>query len=207
MSKKHPGWEAILAYVESGSELHATAEHVEGCARCREIARRQRSLLDSLESSRLEEPPATLVEAALRRITAARAAADSPLQAALAELFARLPKPLREIRAVLIADSLIPSPLLRGSGTARRSLLFDSEDYRIALGLGSAADRPGILKGQVSPKHSSSLPEGGRAILGLRDGVKECMLSRFGEFEFPGGSPEGIELAVVFRDQWIRLSL
>lgn len=211
MSKKHPEWEKILSHVEQDAPGDPVSEHVAQCRQCQQLAGQLRELLGAFEAARLPEVPPEMIERTLRKLDLESVGEEGipavlTLRKALSEWAARLGRPLKEIRASLVADSLVPTPLLRG-GTDRRSLLFETEDYSIAVGVSAREAGTRDLRGQVSPKEKAHLPAVGSALLGTAAGAMESGLSEFGEFSFEAAPAESSELAIVLEDLLIRISL
>ncbi len=211
----HPNWDEILTHVESGSGGDALSDHLRSCPACSRIVDELRELLTQLETARLPQPPAELLERTFTRLReelgkASREGEGSRRslgEAALA-LLGGIGEPLREHWAALVADSLRPSPLLRGSASdTDRTLLFETDDYSIALGISSGDGATQILRGQVSPKTAAGLPAEGRALILQADELSAQALSEYGEFRFAPLTATSTELGILLENLLIRFSL
>lgn len=209
---KHPDWETILAYVEMGGD-GAVADHCATCPRCARLAEATRGLLSTLKEARLPALPPGMLERALSSLMDSDAAvgavsAARGSDAALRDWVLRLGRPLRELVAVLTADSATQNLALRGTAAApARMLLFDAEGLRVVLQL--AASEPGRLelKGQVALVSGGTLPVDARVLVAGEAAVAEYPLSAAGDFAIPA-LPAGVqEVAIVLADRLIRIAL
>jgi hypothetical protein len=210
MSQPHPHWEALVDAVESPDQAPAAIrEHLERCPRCARVADEIRALLARLEASRLPRPPREALQRTIDAVLAALAAERGAADHAPAPVRGGLLGALREVGALLIADSLAPNAAVRGPvAAAPRMLLYEAEGFAITLSLSPATESGPEIMGQVTPQQSESLPAGGRAILRRADAVEEVALSPHGEFQFagpPGEEPP--EISIVLADSMIRLNL
>lgn len=217
MRTRHLEWSVLVRWLESGEGADSALEsHLLTCRRCARQADEARRLLSSLQDARLPSPPPAWIERALARI---RHEVEAGAPAAIRGNGDRTTVPsadpaglsavLREIRAVLVGDSLRPSPALRGAeaGTSR-VLVFETEEYSVALALEPAPPGvPSIIRGQIMPRHAGQLPSQRhvRAMLGGREVSAE--LSEFGEFVLEDAPASLEEFDLVLGASLIRMRI
>jgi len=205
----HVNWEEILDYCEGERPPDdPVGEHILHCRRCRELLARAEATLHLLARGRDLQPPADAVDKAAEVLQAELRGLSQPMPGRT--VTGGLER-LREVLATLVADSLVPSPTVRGAaeGGGPRVLLYETDDYAVTLSLPPATkcSPPDAVLGQIVPRRGDILPAGGRAILNYRDARYEEAVSEDGEFRFDAipSSPEG--LSILLADTIIRLSL
>jgi len=211
---KHPAWEQILGAVESPARAPSEIqEHIRTCDDCAVVAEEARRILESLSAEQLPHPPRPLVEQTLaalsQRLRDREASASARLQEELRALAARLREGWQAAAAALIADSWRASPALRGSaGTGSRMLIYETDDFSIALSLTDDPDSTGrSLIGQVVPRQGTSLPPAGWVLVRQAPEVVGERLTDLGEFQLAGLAPEIIDLDLVLGDKHVSLHL
>jgi hypothetical protein len=215
MNERHPNLEQIVGLVESGSDPgDRIGDHLKGCTGCAERARQIRSLLATFHGARrMAEPSEPAIRNVLEAIREALGEsvdyAEDAAGPSSAKALSRPMEKLREVWAVLVADSLVPNAAVRGTTDAvPKMLLYETDAFSITLSLkpGSSADAID-LSGQVAPRSTGSLPEGSRAVLRRGERAQEAQLSKFGEFEFLDQEEAVTDLSVVLGDTLVRLRL
>jgi hypothetical protein len=117
---------------------------------------------------------------------------------------------LREVLAVLVADSLTPSPVTRASAVNAepRVLLYETDAYAITVSYAVCEDPQKVdVRGQIIPRSRAELPEGGRVTLSAKKEEVEQELSAGGDFVFENQPTELGDLSIVLADSLIWLSL
>jgi hypothetical protein len=188
-----------------------------GCEHCSALLLRAEKLLQTFADARgLSHPPKHLLQRVLQAIlsesdaSAPAAGMDLPAETATGDdWWQQVRAGLREVIAELIADSVEPSPVLRGVASAEpRMLLYETDAFSITLSLKpgqSPATRDWI--GQVAPRGSHELPPEGQAILRREGRQKTVWLSAYGEFAFRE-EPEGVsELSIAVGEYLVHLPL
>lgn len=215
MSENHASWEKILDAIESPETCDpAIRSHLQRCRRCARFADKARRILGLLADARLHQPPRALLEGTIARVQAElleQAGAMEPERSGQRPQDTA-PRPtgkIAEIWAALVADSLQPSPSLRGVAWASpRMLLYETDAFSVTVSVTS--DQTGEywnLLGQVAPKEGSSLPPGGRAVAGTGAEAVEAPLTQFGEFSLHRLTPAVEEVSILIGESCIRLRL
>lgn len=219
MKHSHLRWEDVLDALEpAGAARTGEAAGLDAlagnCQVCVSMVSDARRLLDGLRAARFPQAPAAVIEAALARVLdEARSAAPGRLAGLAGSLergLRRAGASLREIEAMLLGDSFVPSPALRGGTVASpRMLVYGTDAHVISLSIQPGAGAPGCvaLRGQISPQSDAELQPGGQAVLEWDDATMDCPLSPFGEFFFPSVSLRGARLSIVAGETRIRVAL
>ncbi len=197
----HPSWESIVRSAEArlqgraidGEELRAVESHARRCKRCASLLEDAERLLTSFASvAELPSPPEALVRSTTDRLLAG----VRPGKMSVRERLEVAAGVAREVLASLVADSLSPSPVLRGAATAEapRTLLFEAPGFSIAVSVfPSGPGRVNVL-GQISPLRAGVVPlEGQEVVLEAAGRTWTTRLSAYGEFAFrhlPRGTME-----------------
>lgn len=215
MRTNHLEWSDLVRWMESGEGANSELEsHLLTCRRCARQAVEVRRLLSTLNDARLPSPPPELVERTVRRVRReATAAAGASAEPESVGPVHGLPGPLRSLRevwAVLVGDSLRPSPALRGGGPEpSRVMVFETDEYSIALSIEKiSTGAPTGVRGQVVPRGDRPLPPHGCVRAMLREHEISTDVSEFGEFlleETSTSSIEGIDL--VLGESLIRIQI
>lgn len=218
MSDQHRRLEEILDWIESAAAVNPALEsHLRVCPQCAHLADEARSLLARFADARLPDPPEDLVR---RTLTAARARMAAAISApadgeadsvrlGFAERFRHHGGKPFEVWATLIADSLRPSPALRGTDkSAPRMVRYETDQFSVAVSfISNAAGESWDITGQVAPKGGGTLPpDAWAAVMGTRQLI-ETPLSEFGEFALKGVVPVSDELGILVGDSLIRLHI
>jgi hypothetical protein len=213
VNAKHATWREILDRIEH-PEAAPADRHIAACPECKQRLAEARALLETLHACRLPDPPPAAVEKAMARLVAELAGDGqaSGARAWAAWLVATLERggaQLAAVTATLVADSLQPSPQLRGAVVAApRMLRYETDEYAVAIAV--TPDRSGDrcdLRGQVSPRQGTDLPSGGRVALARRGGVAESALSAHGEFLLEAVPQSASDLRIAIGDMLIKVEI
>jgi hypothetical protein len=225
MKSKHASWEEIIDVLAGGASVAGLPEHLESCARCTARAGEVREILAALEDLTDSRPSPRLVEATwsrLREVLAASAAR----RGRSGGLLESLGKRMREVAASLVADSMRPSPAVRGTvDAAPRTVVYETDDFAVSVSLSFGPDleswdvsgrRPGdvrleeqsrgSIRGQVIPRTADAIPEGGSVMLRAGGSLHEAHLSAHGEFGFRDVPKGDLEFLVLVGGVQIRLA-
>jgi hypothetical protein len=214
MRNRHVSWEEILDVLEStGSADPTVRSHLTICPRCARLAEEARMVLGLLADARIPLPPSSLVERTLARLQALSGQAVIPgapqPESELRELLGGLKSTFREAWATLVADSLQPSPALRGTSVApARVLRYETPDFVVTLSLAPGAARHSRdLLGQLVPRRGLPIPPGTCASVARGDKLIEARIGATGEFSLSGVPASSDEIGILAGDDWIRLRL
>jgi hypothetical protein len=207
---EHPTWREILDAVESPTGPSSGFEtHLDRCSSCRAEREAAVRLLGLLERARLAQVPESLMERTLARLHEETGDTVTGPSSAWELLLAELRAGLQELSGQLVADSLTPSPAVRGAEpSGPRTLLYETESYSVSLALGRGdAGTAGVsLRGQVIPRIGDCLPAGSRAILHRADQVTETRLDDLGEFSFSTATvKDPLWLVIVLGSRFVHL--
>jgi hypothetical protein len=188
-------FQTLVDFVEglTTTEERETVERhlAKGCARCAAAVAWYSSVRDAARADRSPEPPSWLVERTISAITDAREAAR---RRGLKGFLAR-------IRAVLVADSLSPSPAYSRGAVDARQLLYSARPFDIDL-LVAEAGEPDRLRvaGQVLALDDDTFEGVVHLTVELeRDGQLAAVAetSSIGEFEFGGVAPGRYDIHIL----------
>jgi hypothetical protein len=206
MTSGHVEWSSLLDFIETGG-AETVGAHLSACGPCAARAARLRRFLDVLQAASTEEPSDELIERTWRMIADARDvnAPDLGWTEVVARLRERLAAGVRRVAASLVADSLVPSPGVRGATTATpRMLVYETDAYGISLAL---CQRPTTyeLRGQVVPRRGTELPRVRSASIQIDRWTRELILSEIGELRADDLPPGELRLALRLGNDEIAL--
>jgi hypothetical protein len=172
----------------------------EGCARCAAAVEWYSSVRAAARTDRSAEPPPWVVERTISAITDAREAARRRGVKGF----------LAKIRAVLVADSLSPSPAYTRGAVDARQLLYSAQPFDIDL-LVAEAGEPDRLRvaGQVLALDDNAFEEVVHLTVELeRDGQLAAVAetSSIGEFEFGGVAPGRYDIHILGEQRELMLA-
>jgi anti-sigma factor RsiW len=172
-------------------ERQSVALHLEGCARCAATVEWYSSVRDAARADRSAEPPSWVVERTISAIADAREAAR---RRGVKGFLAR-------IKAVLVADSLSPSPAYSRGAVDARQLLYSAQPFDVDL-LVAEAGEPDRLRvaGQVLALDDDTFEEVVQLTVELElDGQLAAVAetSSIGEFEFGGVAPGRYDIHIL----------
>jgi hypothetical protein len=198
MTSEHATLEELLGHlVEHGRLPAAVHAHVATCATCGRTLERAERLLAAARVAPVAAPSAEMIDRAWRRIARARL---------VDRAIARAGEALETVVAALVGDSTEPSPAVRGATTAvPRVLVYETDDVGISISLAGHGESEITLKGQVMPRHDTSLPDGGRVVIAAGDHGVELSLGAFGEFDAGTLPRETLHLVFVIGSARIEL--
>jgi anti-sigma factor RsiW len=163
----------------------------EGCARCAATVGWYSSSRDAARMDRSEEPPPWVVGRTLSAIADAREAARTRGVSGF----------LARIRAVLVADSLMPSPAYSRGVVDARQLLYSAKPFDVDLLVAEAGERDRLrVAGQVLALDDDAFGEVVRLTVELeRDGRLAAVAetSAIGEFEFGDVAPGRYDIHIL----------
>ncbi|MFZ4661801.1 MAG: anti-sigma factor family protein [Caldilineaceae bacterium] len=184
----HIPFDRLVDWVEarlSAEERDQLQRHLTSCAHCRQELTQIERLFGLLQSDTTVDPPAAVVNRAVRIFRPRQAEVTPPL--------------LQRIVAALQFDSLqlAPSMGLRSGAATPRQLLFSAGDYDLDLRLTPTEQTDGwLFTGQVL---GSDTPTGRVTVEGAT-GVVETSLSMLGEFVLPPITAGNYTLVVQLAD-------
>ena len=212
MRERHASWQEIVQSIESPENVNPTVQaHLRSCQKCTRLVEDARQMLRLFTDARLPDPPQALVKETLALLRTrlrgtARPAELECLKQELHETLRRSAAQLTEIWASLVADSLRPSPAVRGSRQAGpRTLLYETDAFSVAVSLTS--DEKGEeyeVIGQIAPKKGASLPSGGWVVVEGDEAICEGSITDLGQFSLQGVQPDVEEMSVLLGDARIR---
>lgn len=201
MSGAHATLETFLAHLAEARIIpDALRTHAKSCPVCAERLRSAERLFGAADVASLSTPSPELVARTWDRIAHARA-----LDAA-ARALGHAGELIDRVVARLAGDTMTPTPALRGSTTATpRVLVYETPDVGISLSLGEPGADGIHVKGQVMPRREDVLPEGGRALVGVRAELREAPIGELGEFDLGVLPAETLHLVFTLGSMRIEL--
>jgi hypothetical protein len=172
----------------------------EGCARCAAAVEWYSSVRAAVRTDRSADPPSWVVARTISAITDAHEAARRRGVKGF----------LAKIRAVLVADSLSPSPAYTRGAVDARQLLYSAQPFDIDL-LVAEAGEPDRLRvaGQVLALDDNAFEEVVHLTVELeRDGQLAAVAetSSIGEFEFGGVAPGRYDIHILGEQRELMLA-
>jgi len=172
---------ATAVPADAGGPIDAAAErrHLQVCGDCAHRVRELRDLLWTLELAGAELEPARVEQAwqEARRAASAGGLAQRVRQS--------VGGAVRDLVASLAPETLVPSPAVRGAGSAVPGMqVFVTDEYAVSISLAGPpqADRLRLI-GNVTPRAAQELPSGGRATIYCGTEVIHAGIAALGEFE------------------------
>lgn len=181
----HPTWRDLVHAVfdaEKGEDVHA---HCDRCASCAEKRRSVVRLRDALLLSGAPAPPAAWIDRTWRRLAA---------EDVVNTTTSRVAGAVKTFIATLIADSLEPSPALRGTIEADRVRLYEAGPHVLSLGVTPAADGTVTVRGQLLTRHAPV--ESDTVTVGVGSDTYTASVTAEGEFSLAGLPPGPMELTL-----------